>query len=464
MARFYGLFLLLALVLVSGLIAYVGDVLGRKLGRKRLSLFGLRPRYTAITVSVLAGMAITVLTLASVMTASREVRQGLLQMGELVQQVREQRQTLAKLGRERAQLERRLKRQTALVAATGRELTATQKRRDEANRELEATKRRLAATEKERGRLEAERKRQAALLASITRELEKTEKRSTEASEQLQATARKLEEADRQLAERKQELDNAWAVLLRVQHLAESRAAEGVAVVRTQPFVFAAGEALGQEVFPGDEPGTKIRARLDGLIGRMKETAVSAGAGPRPETGPLVIVEPVKDPKSERTIMFSEEQVLAALTDAIAENKGSVVVRGYSLFNTVEGEPVPVRFVVFQNKLVFPEGTELGEIRVEAEPSEPELWEAIFLQLLRGQVAARARQENVMPELPRQRESPPLLGGSSQTVGEISIRELYRAIEEAKAESGPRRVIALAARDIWTAGPMRVKLEVRPLS
>ncbi|NIO64040.1 MAG: DUF3084 domain-containing protein, partial [Gammaproteobacteria bacterium] len=63
MAGFSGILLIVALVLVSGLIAYIGDIVGRRMGRKRLSLFGMRPRHTAIAVSVAAGMLITVITL-----------------------------------------------------------------------------------------------------------------------------------------------------------------------------------------------------------------------------------------------------------------------------------------------------------------------------------------------------------------------------------------------------------------
>ena len=429
MARFYGLLLLICLVLLSGVIAYVGDILGRKLGRKRLSLFGLRPRYTAIVVSVLAGMGITIFTLTSAMVVSKRVRQGFFEVGELVRQLGEQRKAVLRLDRDRARLDRELTRQAESLARTSKQLTETEEKKAEAGRKLEATSKKLGAT-----------------------------------SSKLEATRRELAHTEEQLADRMQQLENAQAAFLRVQEVAEARAAERAAVVRTEPFLFAAGEALGQEIFPGDEPKRRIRRRLEGLISRMRALALEAGARRNADLGPLVIVEPVKDPKAERTVVFSQEQVVQALVDAIADNKGSVVVRGYSLVNTVEGESVPVRFVVFQNKQVFSKGTKLGEIRVAAGSPEPELMTAIVVQLLRGQVAALAREKNVMPELPQRGEGRTLFGSPPQAVGRIPFEDLYRAVEEIKAKTGIQRAIALAGDDVWTAGPLEIELEIRPLS
>ncbi len=67
-------FLTVMIVLASGLIAYLGDLIGRKMGRKRLSLFGLRPRYTAIVISICAGMLIAALTLTVAFVVSKRVR------------------------------------------------------------------------------------------------------------------------------------------------------------------------------------------------------------------------------------------------------------------------------------------------------------------------------------------------------------------------------------------------------
>ena len=42
----YGVLLIVVVIGLSGLIAYLGDRIGMKVGKRRISLFGLRPKYT----------------------------------------------------------------------------------------------------------------------------------------------------------------------------------------------------------------------------------------------------------------------------------------------------------------------------------------------------------------------------------------------------------------------------------
>ena len=58
------------LVVMCGGIAYMGDLLGRRMGKKRLSLFGLRPRHTAVVFTIATGMLIAAVTLGVLVMAS----------------------------------------------------------------------------------------------------------------------------------------------------------------------------------------------------------------------------------------------------------------------------------------------------------------------------------------------------------------------------------------------------------
>ena len=82
-------FLIPLLILVSGLVAFIGNLVGRAIGRRRLTLLGVRPRYTAQIVTVLTGMMITVVTLAVVLLASQDARQALFHLREVQQQTRQ---------------------------------------------------------------------------------------------------------------------------------------------------------------------------------------------------------------------------------------------------------------------------------------------------------------------------------------------------------------------------------------
>ncbi|MCO4782229.1 MAG: DUF3084 domain-containing protein [Candidatus Cloacimonetes bacterium] len=57
------MFRLLALLIVSAWIAFLGDKIGTRIGKKRLSIFGMRPKKTAILMTMFTGMLITITTL-----------------------------------------------------------------------------------------------------------------------------------------------------------------------------------------------------------------------------------------------------------------------------------------------------------------------------------------------------------------------------------------------------------------
>lgn len=66
------IFLLVALL--AGGIAMLGNQLGRKIGRKKMTVFGMRPRHTSIFITTITGSLIAVLTLGVAMIASQDVR------------------------------------------------------------------------------------------------------------------------------------------------------------------------------------------------------------------------------------------------------------------------------------------------------------------------------------------------------------------------------------------------------
>lgn len=71
------------LIVVGGIIAFVGDWLGRRIGRKKLSLFGLRPRYTAILFTVISGAIIALVTTSILLAVSQDARNALFSLEEL---------------------------------------------------------------------------------------------------------------------------------------------------------------------------------------------------------------------------------------------------------------------------------------------------------------------------------------------------------------------------------------------
>ncbi|MDU3113248.1 MAG: DUF3084 domain-containing protein, partial [Megasphaera sp.] len=51
----YGWIMLVVLAVMGGIIAYLGDKIGSRVGKQKIKLFGLRPKYTSILVTILTG-------------------------------------------------------------------------------------------------------------------------------------------------------------------------------------------------------------------------------------------------------------------------------------------------------------------------------------------------------------------------------------------------------------------------
>ena len=79
----YGFTLIFILAFIGGVIAYIGDKIGMKVGRKRLTLFGLRPKYTGIVITIVTGIFISLASIIILAIASDDVRTALFRMKEI---------------------------------------------------------------------------------------------------------------------------------------------------------------------------------------------------------------------------------------------------------------------------------------------------------------------------------------------------------------------------------------------
>ncbi len=79
--------LIFSLVLGSAGLAALGDILGFKYGKQRISLFNLRPKYTGRLITAITGALIAVLILAVMSIFSQDVRTALFGMKYIEQQL-----------------------------------------------------------------------------------------------------------------------------------------------------------------------------------------------------------------------------------------------------------------------------------------------------------------------------------------------------------------------------------------
>ena len=78
-----GIRMIVIMAIVGGLIAYIADNMGSKIGKKRMSIFGLRPKHTSILLTVLSGMLISVLTIGVMAISSESARTALFGMEKI---------------------------------------------------------------------------------------------------------------------------------------------------------------------------------------------------------------------------------------------------------------------------------------------------------------------------------------------------------------------------------------------
>jgi uncharacterized protein (DUF3084 family) len=85
----------LLLLPISGFIAWAGDRIGHRLGKRRASLFGLRPRHTAIFITITFGIGITLASFGTMLLISRSFRQVVARGGALARDNVELQRTLS---------------------------------------------------------------------------------------------------------------------------------------------------------------------------------------------------------------------------------------------------------------------------------------------------------------------------------------------------------------------------------
>ncbi|MDA0291986.1 MAG: DUF3084 domain-containing protein [Cyanobacteria bacterium] len=166
-----GWLLILAVLLLGGVLATIGDRLGSRIGKARLSLFRLRPRSTAVLITVLTGSLISALTLGLMLAISEQLRIGLFQLDKIESKLSNARKNLdfsvVQLSRSEKQLNKA--RKDVAIADQGRaaarlQLQQVQARAIQLRAELTPLQARRKVLEQERDRLGEDVKRRDAEL------------------------------------------------------------------------------------------------------------------------------------------------------------------------------------------------------------------------------------------------------------------------------------------------------------
>ena len=85
------------LLILGGILSTLGDRLGSRVGKARLSIFKLRPKSTAVLITVFTGSIISAISFATMILFDRDLRVGLFQLEDIREKIIDSEKELKKL-------------------------------------------------------------------------------------------------------------------------------------------------------------------------------------------------------------------------------------------------------------------------------------------------------------------------------------------------------------------------------
>lgn len=436
--------LLALILLLSALVAYLGDRVAKWAGKRHFRFFGLRPRQTATLVAVFTGVGIALLSYLGFLLVFREAREVILQAEAIRQErdfLRAERKALLKTKEAmEAEAARALAELNALRAQR-RELSQALERAEALRRRLEAEAERLAAQVgalqgerqallREKAELEAERQ----ALSRLLRERTSALSRKTEELEALEARLRTLQEAVERAAAEKERL------------LGEKRRLEGdLALVlaqledarRQRQALLQEAESLKASLVQAQRDLRQAEERVRALL--MQAEALQGERGQLAQS--LV--------RLSQGLYLGEVRLQAeegkAVLERVAERRALLQgFRGAELLNAASGPGLAVL-----EGAGYREGRLLVKVRFYPERKVYPAGEVLAARTFR--LGAPARNQEALEALGEEVRRKLLEGGFPPEYATFpSPEELARGLALLQGRKGVVRVGVVAAKDLWT--------------
>jgi uncharacterized protein (DUF3084 family) len=411
----YGVVLIAVLAVTGGAIAYIGDRLGTKVGKRKLTIFGLRPKHTSIVVTIITGILIASSTLGILAVVSSDVRTALFGMEALKTEL--------------ASLTRQVSQQNGELAGSRKALAEKNKEYGALSAKVAETAAKLKAIQHELAAVKVQRDQVAAQLAIVQQEYGAAREKAKQEIAALQQTKKELDERVNALSASKAQLQSDVDKLNQL----TAKLREGIQTVREGSIVYRAGEVLATQVVNGAEPKTQLERDLAKFV-------YETNRGILDQFG-------VKD-KSTNVLWLPKTEFDNAATGILAGHEPQVV-RLLAAGNIVYGEPVYAHIEHFPDLKIFSNGEVITSSIYKPVNNAREA-EEVVLDFLRKVNAAGIKQ-GMLPD--------PLQG----TVGSIDGAQLYDAVNKVKRVYGNVQLTATARGDIGTAGPLKIEIHVQGL-
>ncbi|WP_293145469.1 DUF3084 domain-containing protein [Microcoleus sp. bin48.metabat.b7b8b9.023] len=187
-----GYILVFVMLVLGGVIATVSDRLGTKVGKARLSLFKLRPRDTAVVVTVMAGSILSAITLGILFATSKPLRTGVFSIDEIQKRLNNARREIKQATQEKNRIETELAGARAAQAQAKANL-------EQINQSLQAANAEQAKTQTKLNSLRAQLNSVQAAKSKTEQQLSQVEAAKSQTEEQLATVEAAKSQTEEQL-------------------------------------------------------------------------------------------------------------------------------------------------------------------------------------------------------------------------------------------------------------------------
>ena len=297
----YGWIMLLILAVMGGVIAYLGDKIGSRVGKRKIKLFGMRPKYSSILITIITGVSIAAVTLGVMSVLSKNVRIALFGMHQLQLQKAELEQQRDRLLEQARALGLEMEEKNNLLAANENLLRHQEQQLADANDRIRVTQLDLQQTQAARDEMMARNNQ----LNTENKELEATQAR-------MNHTIGLLDERIKLLNDKMTD-------------------------IREGQVLFRVGEVLASKVIDANADESQIRSSLGEMLAQTN-TRIREHLGITNENA---------------VVLYISQDEIDQTVQALHAAKGSKLIRLTAAGNIILGEPALVHLETFDNQLIY---------------------------------------------------------------------------------------------------------------
>jgi len=417
----FGFFIIILIIVFGGGLALLGDRVGMKVGKKRLTLFGLRPKYTSMIITVLTGFFIAGLTLLILTLMSEYVRTAIFELHNIqislkatTQKVNILTKQMVKKEEEYTGLSQKHLQLQAQKEEIEEQLEKTRTEQQKVAKELEVKLKELAAKEKE--------------LQVKQEELKVNQERVTNLSRIRVDLTNDIINKEAEISRYTQQIENLENRLMQLSNLSDQNQ-----TLISKPMLFLVGEILTSKVVePGISADKVFEAVVEPMLNEANKIAVNRGARIPGKADYALRVTPRK---------------VAEVCVQLSELKQKALVRVVVEKNSVAEEPVTATIEVYPNEVVFKNGDVLAETQVVGKTAESTIRDHILSLLILANHKAIER------------------GVDSDDLKDlVSVSEMVKLINEIKAHpEATFKIRLIADGDIYRIDQFKVKLDLKKM-